>query len=61
MPEFSITSEPIMSSPVMTVSADHYMRVLTDEQLRNVLAAPRLYSVGERLDADAILQERRHV
>lgn len=41
-----------------TPSADHYMRQYTTAQLRAIVADPRHYGVGERLDADAILRER---
>lgn len=41
-----------------TPGPDHYMRMLSDAQLRAMLAEPALYGVGERLDADAILRER---
>jgi hypothetical protein len=40
------------------LSEHHYMRQLTDVQLESMLADPAHFSVGERLDADAILQER---
>jgi hypothetical protein len=46
--------EPTMLTP----SPDHYMRQLTDAQLETMLADPIHFGVSERLDADAILQER---
>jgi hypothetical protein len=40
------------------LSENHYMRQMTDTQLENMLADPIHFSVGERLDADAVLQAR---
>jgi hypothetical protein len=40
------------------LSPDHYLRALTSAQLRAMIEDPAHFSVGERLDADALLRER---
>ena len=43
---------------MLTPSHDHPFRALGANALRDIIDAPATYGVGERLDADAILQER---